>query len=152
MAEQACYPSGMPKPSKAIIYNMSTNFLPKIHVSSPSAEQDQIISSTLVKLGLVASQPQRNAQLAEFTSHLLDSDIAIMSTQGKDFKCLFLAGYAYALGIPIVYFCPGLTGNFNLMLSGSAACVATTEAELEEHLIALSSNLNYTKPYLGTVE
>lgn len=131
---------------------MSTNFLPKIHVSSPSAEQDQIISTILVKLGLLASQPTRIAQLAEFTSHLLDSDIAIIGTEGKDFKCLFLAGYAYALGIPIVYFCPGLKGNFNLMLSGSAACVATTEAELEGHLIALRFDLNYVKPYLGTVE
>jgi hypothetical protein len=43
-------------------------------------------------------------------------------------------GYATALKKPIVYFCQGLTGTFNLMLSRSGIKVCTTFEQLEDYL------------------
>lgn len=61
------------------------------------------------------------------------ADIVVVSTEGKDMGTLFEAGYATALGIPVVYYW-GSTGKFNLMLAGSAQAVFQDEMELYEYL------------------
>lgn len=61
-----------------------------------------------------------------------NADMVVASTVGKDMGTIFECGYAYAKGIPIIYYAPGLEGPFNLMLAKSAHAVATTKRGLEE--------------------
>ena len=81
-----------------------------------------------------------------------DSFFMIASTVGKDMGTLHETGHASALNIPIIYYCPGLKGNFNLMLAQTAIAVATTEEELQEHVENILNNKFYTKKYRGTIE
>lgn len=50
-------------------------------------------------------------------------------TNDKDMGTLFEAGYAYGLGIPVVYFAEDLDGPFNLMLSESGIGIYTDWAK-----------------------
>lgn len=57
------------------------------------------------------------------------SRMVLAITNDKDMGTLFEAGYAYGLGIPVVYFAEDLDGPFNLMLSESGAGVYTNWAK-----------------------
>lgn len=57
------------------------------------------------------------------------SRMVLAITNDKDMGTLFEAGYAYGLGIPVVYFAEDLNGPFNLMLSESGVGVYTDWAK-----------------------
>ena len=57
------------------------------------------------------------------------SRMVLAITNDKDMGTLFEAGYAYGLGIPVVYFAEDLNGPFNLMLSESGIGVYTDWAK-----------------------
>ena len=81
----------------------------------------------------VDSKPKRGWD-SVYKTNLLEiqkADIVIASTVGKDMGTLFECGYATAAGTPVVYYAPGLDGDFNLMLAKSARRVCTTVKELE---------------------
>ena len=68
--------------------------------------------------------------------HIQQSDFLLVNTRDKDIGTIWEAGYAYAYGKPIVYFCAGLPegAKFNLMLARSGIKVCTSFEELEEYL------------------
>ena len=76
----------------------------------------------------------------------------IVNTRGKDLGTLFECGFSFANKKPIIYYCEGLKGNFNLMLSESGRAVATTTEELKKHLEGMKKNKNYYVPYKGLIE
>lgn len=68
--------------------------------------------------------------------HLNICDWMICNTRNKDMGSIWEAGYFYALGRPIVYFCAGLPpgAKFNLMLAASGVAVCTSINDLREYL------------------
>ena len=76
----------------------------------------------------------------------------IANTRDKDVGTVFECGVAYSNNIPIIYYCEGLKGNFNIMLSRSGIAVATTLNELEEHVIGILEDESYYHEYKGNVE
>ena len=76
------------------------------------------------------------------------ADIVVASTVGKDMGTIFECGYAYAMGIPVVYYAPRLDGLFNLMLAQSARSVHTTTTSLHA-----SAQWDFPEqPYTGGIE
>jgi hypothetical protein len=65
---------------------------------------------------------------------------------------IFEAGYAHAFAKPIIYFCQGLHGSFNLMLSQSGRAVATSADELLKYVEQLQKNRDYRSPYNRVIE
>lgn len=57
--------------------------------------------------------------------HLSNADLVIASTVDKDMGTIWECGYAFAKGIPIVYYTPGID-KVNLMLSKSGKIAKTT--------------------------
>ncbi len=86
------------------------------------------------------------------TVNITNGKFIIVNTRDKDLGTIFEAGYAYASGVPIIYYCEGLRGMFNLMLSRSGRAVATNIEELKEHVIGIMSNNDYYIEYDGTIE
>jgi nucleoside 2-deoxyribosyltransferase len=76
----------------------------------------------------------------------------VCNTRDKDLGTIFEAGYSFAVNTPIIYYCEGLTGNFNIMLSRSGRAVATSVEELKEHVKQIMENKDYEKEYIGHVE
>lgn len=75
------------------------------------------------------------------------------STGGFDTGTVWESGYAYANNVPIVYFCQGLKGNFNLMLSRSGVKVCTSYEQLREYLTRVQSEGKViTEMYKGVIE
>ena len=68
--------------------------------------------------------------------HIESADFVFVNTRDKDIGTIWEAGYAYALGKPIVYYCAGLPPNakFNLMLARSGVKVCTSLEELQEYI------------------
>jgi nucleoside 2-deoxyribosyltransferase len=64
---------------------------------------------------------------------ILSADVLVASTEGKDMGTLLECGYAYGKKIPIVYYYPH-GGMFNIMLSGTARAVLTSEQDLWMYL------------------
>ena len=86
------------------------------------------------------------------TINITNGVFIIVNTRDKDLGTIFEAGYAYASGVPIIYYCEGLVGMFNLMLSRSGRAVATNIEELKEHVTGIMSDNNYYVEYDGTIE
>ena len=80
------------------------------------------------------------------------ADFLVVNTRDKDLGTLFEAGYAHAVGLPIIYYCEGLTGGFNLMLSETASCVATSLVSLKLYLENMSKDVKYKHEYVGLIE
>lgn len=68
--------------------------------------------------------------------HIESADFVFVNTRDKDIGTIWEAGYAYALGKPIIYYCAGLPPNakFNLMLARSGVKVCTSLEELQEYI------------------
>ena len=68
--------------------------------------------------------------------HIKTADFLIVNTRDKDIGTIWESGYAYALDVPIVYFCQGLPpgAKFNLMLARSGVKVCTSFNDLENYL------------------
>ena len=86
------------------------------------------------------------------TISITNGKFIIVNTRDKDLGTIFEAGYAYASGVPIIYYCEGLKGLFNIMLSRSSRAVATNIEELKKHVIGIMSNDDYYVEYKGTIE
>lgn len=83
---------------------------------------------------------------------ILNSKFVIVNTRDKDMGTIFEAGVSYALKIPIIYYCSGLSGSFNLMLSRSGVAVATNLTELFNHVRGILQNPKYKKEYTGGIQ
>jgi len=83
---------------------------------------------------------------------ITDGDFVVCNTRDKDLGTIFEAGFAYASGVPIIYYAEGLTGNFNLMLSRSGRAVATNVEELKDQVAQIMENPDYEKEYIGFIE
>lgn len=81
-----------------------------------------------------------------------ESEFIIVNTRDKDMGTIFEAGYAYCSKKPIIYYCEGLKGMFNLMLSRSGAAVATSKELLKKHILLLLNDKSYTCEYSGFIE
>ena len=68
--------------------------------------------------------------------HIESADFVFVNTRDKDIGTIWEAGYAYALGKPIVYYCAGLPPNakFNLMLARSGVKVCTSLEALQDYI------------------
>lgn len=85
--------------------------------------------------------------------HIRTADFVLVNTRDKDMGTLFEAGYANGREVPIVYFCQGLTGNFNMMLSRSGLKVCTSYEELETYLKrVLDADTLIYESYSGLIE
>ena len=76
----------------------------------------------------------------------------VANTRGKDMGTIFECGVAYSNHIPIIYYCEGLKGHFNLMLSRSGRAVATNINELKEYIANIILDPSYNSSYKGKVE
>jgi nucleoside 2-deoxyribosyltransferase len=83
---------------------------------------------------------------------ITNCDFVVCNTRDKDLGTIFEAGFAYASGVPIIYYAEGLKGNFNLMLSRSGRSVATNVQELKDQVSQIMENPYYEKEYVGFVE
>jgi nucleoside 2-deoxyribosyltransferase len=100
----------------------------------------------------VASKEQQELAFNGNINAIKNCKFVIVNTRDKDMGTIFEAGASYILNKPIIYYCEGLKGNFNLMLSRSGKAVATNLAELENHLININKDINYYKEYSGLIE
>ena len=66
--------------------------------------------------------------------HIKTADFVFVNTRDKDIGTIWEAGYAYAYGKPIVYYCAGLppSAKFNLMLAKSGIKVCTSMDQLTD--------------------
>jgi nucleoside 2-deoxyribosyltransferase len=95
-------------------------------------EKFQIQSNTLT------SKETRNRVFQDNLIAIMESDVIVCSTEGKDMGSIFEAGYAHSNNIPIVYVCFFLGDKpLNLMLQESSIAVATTPEKLIEILDAI---------------
>lgn len=78
--------------------------------------------------------------------------LMIVNTRDKDLGSIFEAGYGYAKNKKIIYFCRGLKGQFNLMLSQSGIAIATSETDLINILDRIKGDPNFRQEYLGDIE
>tara|TARA_Y100000310_G_scaffold290239_1_gene317258 strand:- start:203 stop:637 length:435 start_codon:yes stop_codon:yes gene_type:complete len=104
---------------------------------------------------LVSSNAEVTNQEDVFTDNIIaikDSPFIVANTRDKDVGTIFECGVAYSNSIPIIYYCEGLTGNFNIMLSRSGIAVSTNLGELEDHIIGLLEDESYYCEYKGKVE
>lgn len=81
-----------------------------------------------------------------------ECDFVIVNTRDKDMGSVFEAGVAFRAGKKIIYFCRGLRGSFNLMLSRSGIAVATDSRELVEHISSFMQDETYVQYYNGSIE
>lgn len=68
--------------------------------------------------------------------HIESAQLMIASTVDKDMGTIFEIGYAYAKGVPVIYYNPFMTSReqFNLMLAKSGLGVCVTKEELKDFL------------------
>lgn len=87
--------------------------------------------------------------------HIETADFLLVNTRDKDIGTIWEAGYAFAKGKPIVYFCNGLPPKalFNLMLSRSGIKVCTSFEQLTHYLdrCRVAGKL-LVEPYTGNIE
>lgn len=79
---------------------------------------------------------------------------AIIDTSNRSAVESIHAGYLYAQGCRIIYFCLGLPegAKFNLMLSASGIAVCTTWRDLAECMAVAEADSNWSRPYTGLIE
>jgi nucleoside 2-deoxyribosyltransferase len=99
-----------------------------------------------------ASQSERKAGVLMNITQIEKCDFIIVNTRDKDMGTLFEAGIAYATDIPIIYYCDGLKGQFNLMLANTGICVATNNIELSMYVMSFLKNPGFKKEYSGDIE
>ncbi len=99
-----------------------------------------------------ASEDIKKNIFIENVSKIKESDLVIVNTRDKDLGTIFEAGCAFMTGRPIIYFCYGLKGNFNLMLAKSGIAVATDYVDLKEHIDKFIIDPTYKSEYIGRIE
>jgi len=99
-----------------------------------------------------ANTEEQESVFRENVKHIKEADFMVANTRDKDMGTIFECGVAFECNKPIVYYCEGLKGNFNLMLSRSGSCVATSLEKLAEHLANINKDINYKSEYEGVIE
>lgn len=140
----------------------------KLYLASPffnaeQVEREERLKKKLRSLGFEVFSPKENCfcppdasqelrkKTFEDNIHNIDNcDAIFVITNGKDMGTIFEAGYAYGIHKPIIYFCEGLTGQFNLMLAQSANVVLVNDS-FTEHDIDLAVHGTVVE-YSGEVE
>jgi len=134
-------------------FNMSqTQDLENIKETLSSCGVEYFSPKDECKLGPHASSKNRKRVFTANLDAIENSQFIIVNTRDKDMGTIFEAGYAYKCGVPIIYFCEGLVGNFNLMLAESGLAVATSRWELGEIIEEIQKTSTTTKKYRGTIE
>lgn len=124
----------------------------KLYLASPffndeQVEREERIKKKLRDLGITVLSPKefcfcppdasdelREKVFADNIQHINEADAIFAITNGKDMGTIFEAGYAYAINKPIIYFCEGLSGQFNLMLAQSGRIVLTDDSFTLENI------------------
>ena len=124
----------------------------KLYLASPffndeQVEREERIKKKLRDLGITVLSPKefcfcppdasdelREKVFADNIQHINEADAIFAITNGKDMGTIFEAGYAYAINKPIIYFCEGLSGQFNLMLVQSGRIVLTDDSFTLENI------------------
>ena len=128
---------------KWIVYTAGGWFNPKQAEEQTKIEEICTVRSEWIDMRsprqIFVCPPNASKEVQEATyqgnlKHIQDCDFLIANTRDKDMGTIMECGYATALKKPIVYFCQGLTGTFNLMLSRSGIKVCTTFEQLEDYL------------------
>lgn len=124
----------------------------KVYIAAPFFNSEQLMTVERIKILLTNSgveffSPKDECMFEKGVTKPKDilrmnvnaienCDLMIAVTEGKDMGTLFECGYAYAMGIDVIYFWenddPKL--KFNLMLSGSGYAVAKNYDELDSFL------------------
>ena len=102
--------------------------------------------------GPTATIPEQDEAFKANVETIDNCRFVIVNTRDKDLGTIFEAGYSYATKTPIIYYCEGLKGNFNIMLSRSGAAVATSIEELYAHVAGIMLDSKYYVEYIGYVE
>jgi nucleoside 2-deoxyribosyltransferase len=78
----------------------------------------------------------------------------VVDTTDKDPVSIATAGYAYAKGLRVLYYAPGLPegAQFNLMLAKSGVAVCTNSEDLAACLDSLDQDSSWKRPYAGLIE
>ena len=79
------------------------------------------------------------------------SSFVLASTMGKDMGTLFECGYAFAKGVPVVYYYKG-KGPFNIMLAGTADSVLTDHVMLTTYLARATRGDIQNHDWIGEME
>ncbi len=127
-------------------------------------EREERLKAKLRELGFEVWSPKemchlnKDASVVEQTEvfngnlaamHKVDGVFAV--TDGKDIGTIWEAGYAYALGKPIIYYCETLGNNvFNLMLARSGRLVITKFEDIDFTKIQMSDEQIFD--YKGFIE
>lgn len=101
----------------------------------------------------IPGESNKTEVFATNIKEMCNANFILASTVGKDMGTLFECGVAFATGMPIVYYWPGGSGAFNLMLAESATAVFTTLDDLKAYLTVASVNgaIDYIQ-YTGDIE
>ncbi len=127
-------------------------------------EREERLKAKLRELGFEVWSPKemchlnKNATISEQTevfngnlSAMDKVDGVFVVTDGKDIGTIWEAGYAYALGKPIIYYCETLGNNvFNLMLARSGRLVITKFEDIDFTKIQMSDEQIFD--YKGYIE
>ena len=127
-------------------------------------EREERLKAKLRELGFEVWSPKemchlnKNATISEQTevfngnlSAMDKVDGVFVVTDGKDIGTIWEAGYAYALGKPIIYYCETLGKNvFNVMLARSGRLVITKFEDINFTKIQMSDEQIFD--YRGFIE
>ena len=95
-----------------------------------------------------ASLIERNKVFQDNITSIANADFIFAITDGKDVGTIWECGFAYALEVPILYFCETLgTNPFNVMLSSSSMGVFRSREEVVENLL-IKVDEKYNKCYI----
>lgn len=141
----------------------------KLYLASPWFTEDQDrrekeVKAKLREIGFNVFSPREESVLSANASKkdqdevfridlegINTADAVFAITNDKDMGTLFECGYAYANGLPIIYYAEGLSGKFNLMLARSASLVYTDINNINSNEI-LDAICGITKEYEGEIE
>ena len=127
-------------------------------------EREERLKAKLRELGFEVWSPKemchlnKNATISEQTE-VFNGNLSAMDkvdgvfavTDGKDIGTIWEAGYAYALGKPIIYYCETLGKNvFNVMLARSGRLVITNFEDINFTKIQMSDEQIFD--YRGFIE
>lgn len=141
-----------------VVYLASPWFSPE------QAEREKRVKSKLRELGVNVWSPKENCICSPISddslrkkvfsdncSHIDDADVVFAITDGKDMGTIWEAGYAYARGKKVIYYCETLgAGLFNLMLAQSGHAVITQYDDLNKVPALMDSEEG--EYYVGNIE
>ena len=99
-----------------------------------------------------ATEEQKHKSFTMNVNAIVECDFMVCNTRDKDMGSVFESGVAYKCNKPVIFFCRGLKGDFNLMLAKAGVAVATDAEELLWFLNDIKKDPNWSHPYVGRIE